>query len=226
METIGERIESRRVELGLNKKTIYLAANASSGMYPQWVSGSVPSYKKLMAIAEVLRVNVDWLETGKGKKELLSNVRQIRGNYGLSEDKINLPLLNVQASMGDGVTLNDEMVVDVITVYKDWMHKTLPSVSNITNISFIHAIGKSMSPTFEDGDILLVDTGDTSMTSDDVYVLEANDRLYIKRVRQRIDGMYEISSDNPAVKTVDVLNGDYDVTIKGRVVWVWNGRKV
>jgi hypothetical protein len=28
------------------------------------------------------------------------------------------------------------------------------------------------------------------------------------------------------VKTVDVLNGGHNVTVLGRVVWAWNGRKL
>jgi phage repressor protein C with HTH and peptisase S24 domain len=83
-----------------------------------------------------------------------------------------------------------------------------------------------MHPTFNDGDILMIDTGDKSVTADKIYVLQAHGRLFIKRVRQRIDGVFEISSDNPSVKTVDILNGDHEVEVKGRVLWVWNGRKL
>lgn len=43
---------------------------------------------------------------------------------------------------------------------------------------------------------------------------------------QRIDGHYEISSDNPTVKTVDVLNGDNKVNLLGRVVFAWNGSRM
>jgi phage repressor protein C with HTH and peptisase S24 domain len=56
--------------------------------------------------------------------------------------------------------------------------------------------------------------------------LEAHGRLFIKRVRQRLDGSYEISSDNPAHKTVDVLDGAHEVRVIGRVLWAWNGRKM
>lgn len=52
---------------------------------------------------------------------------------------------------------------------------------------------------------------------DSVYVLGAHRRIFIKRVRHRLNGSYEVSSDNPNVKTVDVL---------GRVVWAWNGKKM
>lgn len=48
-----------------------------------------------------------------------------------------------------------------------------------------------MSPTLNSGDIVLVDTGIAAIDIDGVYVLEAHGRLFIKRVRQRLDGSYE-----------------------------------
>jgi phage repressor protein C with HTH and peptisase S24 domain len=74
--------------------------------------------------------------------------------------------------------------------------------------------------------VLLVDTDMCDVKIDGIYVLKAHDRLFIKRVRQRLDGSYEISSDNPTHRTVDTLNGDHQVEVKGRVVWCWNGRKL
>ena len=84
-----------------------------------------------------------------------------------------------------------------------------------------------MSPTFSDGDVLLVDVGSRDPASHEgVYVLEVQGKSYIKRVRMRMDGSLEVSSDNVNIKTVDVLNGDHEVQVKGRVVWAWNGRKL
>lgn len=58
-----------------------------------------------------------------------------------------------------------------------------------------------------------------------MYVLEAHSRLFIKRVRQRFDGRFEVSSDNEAIKTSDILDGTQQICIKGRVVYGWNGRR-
>ena len=64
-------------------------------------------------------------------------------------------------------------------------------------------------------------------SADDIRLLEdALSRETIPRVRERMDGSMEISSDNPTVKTVDVLDGSTQVTVHGRVVWRWNGRKM
>ena len=57
------------------------------------------------------------------------------------------------------------------------------------------------------------------------YVLQANGQLFIKRVTRRMDGAHVITSDNPSVRTVDVLDGSHPVRICGRVVYGWNGRR-
>lgn len=143
-----------------------------------------------------------------------------------NEGFIQVPLLSAAASMGHGFDQPEgDQVIGSLTLSPNWLGKTIQT-SNTQALRFIHAYGDSMAPTFSDGDILLVDTSRKDPSVDGVYVLVANRRLYIKRVRQRIDGQYEISSDNPTVKTVDVLNGDHAVELLGRVVYVWNGVKI
>lgn len=222
MKTIGERIEYIRKEKKLSKTDVWKGAGLSSGVYSQWLNGQSLAGDNLIKVAKILGVSPNWLQTGKG--DISDPIRPLLQS---DTNGITLPLLNVRASMGKGDNVNDhELVIDILRIKKSWVDKTLRNITNINNLSFIHAIGDSMHPTFNDGDILLVDSGAIDVSSDSVYVLEAHERLFIKRVRRRLDGNYEISSDNPAVKTVDTLNGDHQVTIKGRVVWVWNGRKV
>lgn len=140
---------------------------------------------------------------------------------------VQVPLLANAGSMGLGSDIqHDDVLVGHIALSEQWVARRLQP-TNVAALRFIHAYGDSMSPTFEDGDVLLVDTGIRDpKVIDGVYVMAANDRLYIKRVRQRMDKALEISSDNPTVKTVDVLNGDHSIDILGRVVWCWNGRKL
>lgn len=140
---------------------------------------------------------------------------------------ITVPLLANAGSMGPGTEIqHDDVLVGHIALSEQWVARRLQPTSTAA-LRFIHAYGDSMAPTFEDGDVLLVDTGMRDPRAiDGVYVMAANDRVYIKRVRQRMDGVVEISSDNATVKTVDVLNGDHRIDILGRVVWCWNGRKL
>lgn len=156
-----------------------------------------------------------------------SNTPAIAPAPGPGEPTVTVPILANAGSMGGGMdALHEDVMVGALTLSENWVSKIVrPSRQGA--LRFIHGFGDSMSPTFEDGDVLLVDTGVRDPQSiDGVYVLAANNRIYIKRVRCRMDGAMEVSSDNPTVKTVDVLNGDNALDVLGRVVWCWNGKKL
>lgn len=139
---------------------------------------------------------------------------------------VELPILTAVGSMGNGETLSYDVdqVIDGITVNVEWVTSQLRAQPE--NLRIVTGAGDSMSPTFEHGDLLLVDISHKRVDIDGVYAMSANDRLYIKRVRQKITGEFEVSSDNPTVKTVDVLNGRNPITILGRVVYSWKGKKL
>lgn len=92
-------------------------------------------------------------------------------------------------------------------------------------LQLVHAYGDSMLGTLNSGDFAIVDTDCQVADIDGVYVLQANGQLFIKRVTRRMDGAHVITSDNPSVRTVDVLDGSQPVRICGRVVYGWNGRR-
>lgn len=140
---------------------------------------------------------------------------------------IHVPLLANAGSMGTGTDVqHDDVIVGAIALSPEWVASRIRPTS-IKALRFIHAYGDSMSPTFEDGDILLIDTGAISPSgTDGVYVLEASHRVFIKRVTERIGGGFDVTSDNPQVKRVEDLDGGKTVEVRGRVVWVWRGRKM
>lgn len=144
-----------------------------------------------------------------------------------SRDLVRIPMLANCGSMGPGnEVLDADYVVGDLALSAHWINQYIKPGS-IQELKIIHAHGESMFPTFSDGDVLLVDVGSRDPSSHEgVYVLEVHDKTYIKRVRMRMDGTLEVSSDNVNIKTVDVLNGDHEVRVLGRVVWAWNGRKL
>lgn len=193
----------------------------SQGTIGNIEAGTRKRPRDLLNIATALDVSPHWLATGEG---------QMRGTSEavfISESATRIPLLANAASMGRG---SDELEGDVflgaLTVSTRWLTREVRP-SSPAALRFIHAYGESMAPTFADGDVLLVDTGVRDPASiDGIYVLRANGRLFVKRVRQRLDGQMEISSDNPTVKTVDVLDGSSQIEAVGRVIWAWNGKKL
>ncbi|AVS89373.1 S24 family peptidase [Paracidovorax avenae] len=173
---------------------------------------------------ELIGCSAAWVLTGDGPA---ARPGEVPARPRSLESSVSVPRLANTASMGAGSEIAPEdVMVGHLTLSPAWIGRTLRGLSTPENLRFIHAYGDSMEPTFLDGDVLLVDAGVRTLEVDGVYVLAAQNRLFIKRVRQRLDGAYEISSDNPTVKTVDVLEGKHAVEILGKVIWIWNGRKI
>lgn len=178
--------------------------------------------------AHVLGVSSDWLALGYGEMERYGVVPygELTPAPSPGKPSVSVPILANAGSMGPGTELLDgDVVVGNLHLAQDWVEQRVRPTS-FGALRFIHGYGDSMKGTFNDGDILLVDTGIRIVDIDGVYVLNAHDRMFIKRVRQRWDGQYEISSDNPGIKTTDLLDGREQLNVLGRVVWAWNGQKL
>lgn len=204
------------------------AGRMSLSQIGQWLSGerniSEMSARRIEAAA---RKPVGWLDAAHLPDQVEAEVVSWNGQpkVVIPAGSVGVPMLAIAASMGRGEDQPPEdIITGTIALSSDWIAQQLRL--DPARLRFINGYGDSMSPTFNSGDVLLVDTGATSVVVDGIYVLATDSRLFIKRVRERLDGRYEISSDNPLVKTVDELDGGHQVDVLGRVVWVWNGRKV
>lgn len=205
------------------------AMNESPQTVTNWGSRGV-SAKAAAKAQGLFGVSSSYVLTGQGSRfvaphqgEFAQSLIRLRDN----DDFIEVPLLANAASMGPGGdSLDCDFVVGNLSLSKHWINQQIKP-THFGELRFIHAIGESMAPTFSDGDVLLVDAGARDPASfEGVYVLEVHGKNYIKRIRMRMDGTLEVSSDNVNIKTVDVLNGDHEVRVLGRVVWAWNGRKL
>ena len=199
--------------------------NESPQTVKNWETRGVSKAGALKA-EEVFGVRAAWLLSGEGS--MASNgSAPAHEVVAVENNSVHIPMLANSGAMGDGSEMLDaDYVVGDLALSPHWINQYIKPV-RINELRFIHAHGDSMAPTFADGDVLLVDSGAKDPASHEgVYVLEVHGKIYIKRVRMRMDGTLEVSSDNMTIKTVDVLNGDHQVRVLGRVVWAWNGRKL
>ena len=140
---------------------------------------------------------------------------------------VTVPLLNVVASMGHGATMDwEEETVQEVRFSKRWLrHNT--EASSFSTLAVITARGDSMSPTFTDGSILLVDTSHTQAKIDGVYVLRRDDELFIKRIQRNLDGTLDVISDNPQYKVQVLANPiKSGILVLGRVLLAMNMHKL
>jgi phage repressor protein C with HTH and peptisase S24 domain len=86
------------------------------------------------------------------------------------------------------------------------------------SLALVEAIGDSMSPTVDDGDVVMVDLMESRFKDDGIYVLRAGNDLSIKRIQRQPDGSLTIRSDNAAYERLTV-SPDM-IALFGRVIWV------
>ncbi len=93
------------------------------------------------------------------------------------------------------------------------------SFTDIENLRFMAAFGDSMEPTFCDGDALIIDTGETELKTDAIYVILIASILFVKRFQRRPDGDTLMISDNKKYEP-HVLKSDapHPFKVLGRVL--------
>lgn len=143
-------------------------------------------------------------------------------------DAISVPVMNATGSMGAGLLAPEhDAIVDHMRLATGWIRRNLTAISRPANLAVLTAYGDSMAPTFNSGDMLLVDTGVSDLKLDAVYVLDRDGELFIKRVQRRMDGALVIRSDNPLYESFVMQEGELDrLRVLGRVVWAWNGKSL
>jgi SOS-response transcriptional repressor LexA len=145
----------------------------------------------------------------------------------VQNDSIEVPLLNTTVSAGAGVPVPwNEEVVHKILLSKQWVRQQT-SASSFNTLAVVTARGDSMTPTFSDGDVLLVDAAVSSIKLDAVYVLSRDGELFIKRIQRNVDGSLDIISDNPSYRPQRIDDpAKAGLMVLGRVLLAWSPKKL
>lgn len=224
-EEIGRRLREERESLKLKPADYCQYGDWSDRTVRSWESGATTPNAEFFAALEPLGLDVNYIITGRRGAGL--------GRGGLPpvadhevDGAVRVPLLSATGSMGTGNDLlTEDVLMGDVPISRAWLAQHLPRCRPEA-LKMIHAYGDSMSGTLSSGDFALVDTDCHTADVDGVYVLMARGQLFIKRVTRRMDGAHQVSSDNPAVRTVELLDGTQSVDLLGRVVFGWNGRRL
>lgn len=204
------------------------ASGISRRMIDRYRSGAEPTRDNLVVFARAVGVSLEWLATGEGPKERADfhwsgpSPMAVEAKSSLQgEGYVALPRYDVRAAAGGGALVEQEQVVDWIYFKQDWLRNTLGLGPQ--RLAIIEAVGDSMAPSINDGDLLLVDVGEPPLRGDGIYVIAVDDVLLVKRIAITLGGGLVISSDNPQYHaTSQEVDRDSlgEVRIIGRVVWV------
>jgi SOS-response transcriptional repressor LexA len=164
---------------------------------------SIP-FKEIMEFCANKKLNINWLFFDQAIEMLSDETDKFFKIHYFSD---------VRASAGGGAFTFDENY-EILTVDKTIINTIISSSTK--HIDAINVDGESMEPTLQDGSIVFIDRTQTNINKDGIYIASTTAGLFIKRVRQRVDGMVELISDNKAYSP-EIMLAD-EVKIVGRVV--------
>jgi len=120
---------------------------------------------------------------------------------------------SIRASAGGGAEVFGEEY-EMLTIDEKIIQNIVGG--NRKGLDAISVEGESMEPTLKDGAIVFIDRTQVNISKDGIFVAATNAGLFIKRIRQRADGMIELISDNKTYSP-ELLDHS-EVQIVGKVV--------
>ncbi len=199
MPSLGERLRARRSELGLSQAELATAAGMSQQGVVSIEGGDVQRPRRLMELADVLQVSVDWLLNGTGtpgSARPVSSVRLAPETDQLALGAKDVPIMGTSVGGKDGeFYLNGETL--------DYARR-LPGISRNKNVFGVHVEGDSMSPKFEAGELVYASPGRPPAPGDYIIIEltptsgERAGPAYIKRLARRTGTRLVCEQFNPA----------------------------
>jgi len=166
---------------------------------------SIP-YKELMQFCARKKLSINWLFFDQPVEMLIDETNkffQIR--Y----------FADLRASAGGGANVFDtDENYEMITIDEKIIHNMTGFGSK--RLEAINVNGESMEPTLQDGSIIFVDRDQADINKGGIFIASTTGGLFVKRIRQRADGMVELISDNKTYSP-EVLSPE-EVMIVGKVV--------
>ena len=198
---LATRYKTRRLELGLTQNDISIKLGVSQQSLQKIEYGTTLSPRKIKDIAKILKCEPDWLLFGKDQ---LSNVEECSGLQGL------YPVISwVQAG-------------DWNQIYEIHHHEAehYPCPVKCSERTFLLKVrGMSMSPTFNEGELIFIDPEVDPINGK--YVIARLDDSNLATFKQLIieDGHKFLKAANPDWPTkITPINGN--CTIVGVVIFV------
>ncbi len=215
--TMADRLQARAVQLGLSPAHIAAMAGVNRSFVYDILRGrsTRPGLDRLLPVAAVLKVEVDWLIHGIG---------EVQGAPPFIENPddtfVSIARAEVRPSMGGGSFVLEEQEAPGRAYHfqKSWIKNGLKASPSQLRIMKVE--GDSMEPTLMNGDTVLVDMARPLPNPPGIFVLDDGLGLVAKRLQ------HVPNSDPPAVRVISD-NKHYpeyertaeEINIIGRIRW-------
>lgn len=167
-----------------------------------------PPFSVVAALAEAAGINLAELSDAAANGTLASN----------GQSFIAIPIMNVEASAGNGSPVEHEGVSDLMRLNEVWLRQTFHVTPN--SVTILPVKGDSMEPTIRSGELVLIEKIDPSgRPGDGIYIVRLDGTVAVKRLQSLPGGVIRVSSDNKHFASYDVGPDDtVDFAVLGRVL--------
>lgn len=226
---LHDRLKEERLRLGLTQPAFGEVVGAGKRTIIDWEKGaSSPSATQLASMTGA-GADALYILTGERIEVVKPKTRSLSGPVTAPADEgdvVYLSVMSVTGSMGPGdeQLLTEDVLLGEVPFSRRWLSLNIPGCRPDA-LRLVHAYGDSMEGTLNSGDFAVVDTSCCTVDYPGVYLLCVNRLHFIKRVSFRMDGRMVVSSDNKAAPMAEVLDGNHQLDVRGRIVYGWNGRR-
>ena len=207
MNTLPERLKYAREQLNMSQSEVAEAVGMKQPSYYQLESGKTQRSRYINEIANVLKVDVDWLVYGKGKATKDSEANQadqlaegavILIGGSTKYPLVKIPYLDIKASCGPGYVNEENPEAHTQSFTVEFLrNNSLPTDGK--GLMLMHACSDSMGYTIPHGTLMLVNTNESeydNFINNKIYVFNADGEMICKRAVKNLDGSVVLKSDN------------------------------
>ena len=207
MNTLPERLKYAREQLNMSQSEVAEAVGMKQPSYYQLESGKTQRSRYINEIANVLKVDVDWLVYGKGKAkkgseanqaDLLAEGAVILIGGSTKYPLVKIPYLDIKASCGPGYVNEENPEAHTQSFTVEFLrNNNLPADGK--GLILMHACSDSMGYTIPHGTLMLVNTNESeydNFINNKIYVFNADGEMICKRAVKSLDGSVVLKSDN------------------------------
>ena len=219
MNTLAERMKTAMQESGVTQSELARLVGVRPTSVNDWLSGKTKSLKGDSAVraSEVMNVRAKWLSTGEGPKRREQGAPAASLDLDAMPGLVAVPRVRFKLSAGvSGFAVEPENGNGKPIYFRDdWfqMHNYRPE-----KLFSVRVAGASMEPSLWDGDLVVVNTDDTKPHDGDVFAVNYEGELTIKRLR-RDAGDWWATSDNSDQRRFAPKRCTEDVQLIGRIIY-------
>lgn len=204
---IAKMLQQIMEERGISQTELARQIGVTRPSINGWLNGSVPSEGNLEVLCKFLNVEPSFLKYG------------ISTNVDDDNDvTVNVPAMDRKPTAAANETDGNRGVVGM-RFSKEWLNSR--SQTKVDTIRVFNMTGSSMSPTFEEGDLLIVDTSVNQIISNGIYILRQLGEDVVRRIQFDLDQKtVNVIFDNDQYPNLSTDNSQ-SLEVVGRVIFAY-----